>query len=213
MRPTLPVIVGLVSAVLVSLSAAPLAAQPTPELPSLSHGQLEQLDRGYIFTDLVDGEVPIGDVVGVVEARSERVVDMLMACDRHADYIEHLLESETVIVSGDHMVCRGVTDTPWPLHDRTWAVRQSFTQTMVDGYEVWVGTWEYVPGSGNLIDGSGYWLIAPWGPDGQHALVRYHIEVELGEALARPVQRWAINSMLPDRIRALREAARREPDV
>lgn len=95
------------------------------------------------------------------------------------------------------VVCRGLTNLPWPLKDRTWTVHM---HTRVDGPR-YVAAWEYVPGSGNLNDTHGEWSLEALG-DGT-TRVRLQALADVGVSVPGPMLRWAENKALPEMLGAL----------
>ena len=76
----------------------------------------------------------------------------------------------------------------------------------VDGMDVNLSVFEYVQGSGNLVDVQGYWLLLPWGDDGSQSLVRYHVAIDLGTWLPDFLLEWSTENFLPMKIQGLRDA-------
>jgi len=188
----------------VFLSAAAYA-QPVPAIPSLSSTQFQQLNDGEILVDVVVGEVPIGDAIGVIEATPEEVMEVLRNFDDHEQVMSDMVLAEILGYEGDVALCHGITDTPWPMEDREWVIRASDEQTQIDGMDVILSTFEYVEGSGNLEDINGYWLFIPWGSDGSQTLARYHLEVDLGTWLPDFLLEWSTENFLPIKIQGLRD--------
>lgn len=180
-------------------------AQVTPAIPSLSSSQFQQLNEGEILVDVVVGEVPIGDAIGVIEATPEEVMEVLRNFDDHERVMSDMILAEILEYDGDVALCHGITDTPWPMEDREWVIRASDEVTQIDGMEVILSTFEYVEGSGNLEDINGYWLFIPWGADGSHTLARYHLEVDLGTWLPDFLLEWSTENFLPIKIQGLRD--------
>jgi len=190
------------------LSPGLALAQPSPEIPSLSVDQVDRLERGEILVEVVNQEIPMGDVLGVVQASPEQVMEVLRDFDRHEELMDDVASSEVLGTDGDYLLCRGLTDTPWPMHDREWVIRQWFGDVDLGGLRVLTNTWDYVPDSGNIVDTEGYWLLLPWREDNSQTLVRYVITVDLGTWLPDFLVSWSTENMLPDRIEALRAGVR-----
>jgi hypothetical protein len=179
-------------------------AQPTPSIPSLSQAQVERLNRGEVLVEVVEGEVPIGDAIGVIDAPPEAVMALVSDFARHSEFFDDTAVSEVVGQDGEYELQHGVTDTPWPMDDREWTLRAWHGTMEVDGLQVLVSTWEYVPDSGNIVDTEGYYLMIPWGDDGSKTLFRYHISVDLGTWLPDFLLEWSTENMLPNQVEALR---------
>lgn len=178
--------------------------QVTPEIPTLSASQVELLNAGEILVDSIEGEIPTGTAIGVIDALPAEVSALISDFNRHSEYFEDITLSELESTDGDYGIGRGITDTPWPMEDREWVLRMRTIETEVDGVPAYVSTWEYVPGSGNLVDTQGYYLCIPWGPEGAQTLMRYYITADLGTWLPDFVLEWSMENMLPGRIEGLR---------
>jgi hypothetical protein len=187
------------------LMAAPVWAEPTPVMPTLSAEQVERLGTGEVLVEVVNAELATGDAMGVINAPPERVMEVVADFENYEDFMPDITEAEIVGQEGDFRLCRGLTDTPWPMDDRNWTLRAWYGQRNIDGMDVWVSTWDYVPGSGNLEDTEGYWLLIPWGDNGQSTLVRYYITADLGTWLPDFLMTWATENMLPNMIQAIRD--------
>lgn len=186
---------------LLALSAL---AQPTPSIPSLSNDQINRLNNGEILVDGIIGEAPVGDAMGVIDAPPEQVMALIRDFERHSEIFDDIALSELVGRDGEYTIHHGITNTPWPMADREWTLRAWGGAMEVDGMPVLVSTWEYIPGSGNIVDTGGYWLCMPWG-DGSKTLVRYHIMVDLGSWLPDFLIEWSTENMLPNKINAVRD--------
>lgn len=186
------------------LLALPALAQPTPQLPTLSQDQVNRLNNGEILAEFNSDEEAIGDVMGVVDAPPEQVLAVIADFPGQTEWIDDLSTAEVVGEDGEYELQHGVTDTPWPMDDRTWTIRAWNGPMEVDGVPVQVSTWTYVPDSGNIENTEGYWLLLPWGDDGSKTLVRYYIILDLGGAMPDFLLDWGNENMLPTRIRGLR---------
>ena len=181
-----------------------LAAQPVPEVPTLSADQIDELNEGGILVDVVNGEVPVGDAIGVIDASQDQVRAILFDLDRFADYMPDVVESETLGRDGEAYLFRAVIDTPWPMSQREFTVRIWVSEGDEEGDLQHVGTWDYVPDSGNLVDIEGFILLLPWGDDGARTLLRYHLSVDLGTWVPDFLIAWATENMLPGMVHNIR---------
>ena len=180
------------------------AEPPPPAIPSLSGTQVERLNSGEVLVEVVNGDIPIGDVLGVVDAPAQQVLDVIMDFNHYTDFMPNMSASEIVSQDGQDYVCSGITDTPWPMDDRIWTINAWAGARDIEGISALVSTWDYVPGSGNLEDTEGYWLLLPWGDDGSKTLVRYYLMADLGTWLPDWLLNWATENMLPSMITAIR---------
>jgi hypothetical protein len=189
----------------VSFLAAPAWAQMDPGIPSLSQDQVTQLNSGNIILDVVPGAAPIGDSLGVVNGAPAEVMAIIRDFNSHHEFFGDLAESEITGQDGDATLCRGITDTPWPMDDRNWTIRVESSERNLDGLDILIAEWSYVVDSGNIVNTTGYWLLIPWGADGNQTLLRYRIQVDLGTWLPDFLLTWATEDFLPEKINALRD--------
>jgi len=176
----------------------------TPSIPSLSQDQVNRLNEGELIIDVVDAAVAIGDVMGVVNHPAERILRVIEDFDSHSEFMSDMSFSEVTGRDGDDVLCHGITDTPWPMDDREWVNRARGGPANIDGLDVGVITFEYVEGSGNIVDAQGYWLAIPWGEDGSSTLLRFRLQIDLGSWLPDFLKEWGTANFLPIRITELR---------
>jgi len=125
---------------------------------------------------------------------------------QHA-WVPYMQTASLERVEGNTAVCNGLTELPWPFRDRTWVVQMSSRTSSIDGREVYVASWEYVPGSGSLEDTHGSWRLEQL-PDGR-TRVRLEAMADLGRSVPGPLLRWAENKALPNMLQALLDQAER----
>lgn len=184
----------------VVLAAAPASAQMEPSIPSLSADQVTRLNAGEVLIDTVQGSAPIGDVMGIINHSPETVMTLVANFELHSEFYDDVSFSEVAGVDGEYQLLHGITDTPWPMDDREWVLRAAGGPTQVDGVDVILSTWAYVPDSGNLVDTTGFYLAIPWGSDGTQTLLRYRIQVDLGTWLPDFLLTWSQENFLPNKI-------------
>jgi hypothetical protein len=201
----------LLAVACVTAAAAPALAQVPADfpleisVPSLSNAQVTRLNNGDVLVDVIPGAVPVGDAIGVVDAPMDRVIEVIRDFAAYEDWMSDIEQSRVLEDRGNNnFLCRGETDTPWPMANRHWTVDAWGGEVQIDGMDVLVSVWSYVPGSGNLVDTHGYWLLLPWGDDGDKTLVRYHLRVDLGTILPSFLLEWSTENFLPKKITDLR---------
>jgi len=190
----------------------------TPAIPSLSNDQVNRLNAGEILVEVTNARVPIGDMLAVIDAPAQSIAEVILDFNAWSEFIPNITEStivneagEPVNPTGDPMsterltfYLQGVTDTPWPMDDRTWRMSAWYNAETIEGVPVWTSGWDYVPGSGNLEDSEGYWLLIPWGDDGSKTLVRYYLAADLGTWVPDFLLSWGTENMLPEMITGIR---------
>lgn len=70
-------------------------------------------------------------------------------------------ESKTVSRQGNTSVLQGVVDLPWPLTNRSFRIRDTNVTETVGGETHYHNGWTYVPGSGNIVDTTGFFYVSP----------------------------------------------------
>jgi hypothetical protein len=205
---------------------APAMAQHPAAIPSLSNCQLERLSEGQILVDVAVAHALIGDAIGIINATPEQVIDIIKDFDNYEDFMDDMVLAEILDTpeelakhfkdgeakqylapDGDLEVqlCHGITHMPWPMEDREWIVRTRGGRTQIDGMDVILSQFTYVPGSGNLKNIDGYWLLIPWGSGGSQTLLRYHLAVDLGTRLPDCLLKWSAENFLPVKVQGIRD--------
>lgn len=196
----------LVPAALIVFLVGPLAiAEMAPTIPSLSRDQVDRLNSGEIIIDVVESAAPIGEAVGVIDASPETVMRIIEDFESYPEFMADVTTAEIRGEEGDVRLLYGVNDTPWPMDDRDWVVRAHGGPIQLEGIDVIAAYWDYVPGSGNIENTSGYWLAMPWGADGSQTLLKYRVMVDLGTWLPDFLKTWATENFLPSKISSIRE--------
>jgi hypothetical protein len=181
------------------------AAQPTPVIPSLSQDQVARLEAGEILVEIVGRERPVADALALIEAPAVRVLEVIEDFDHYTEFMPDFEEASIVERDGDVTICRMVIDTPWPMENRRLTVRSRSGPLQLDGVDVLFSDWDYIEGSGNMVDAEGYWLLVPWGDDGQRTLVRYYLVNDLGTWIPDFLLNWANENLVPQSIVAVRQ--------
>ena len=179
--------------------------EPNPEVPSLSADQVQRLQAGEVLVEVIRLNGMVGDVMGVIEAPKDQVLAVIMDYDAYTEFMPYMEAWDVTGQEGEFTICSGITDTPWPMDDRHFVVRTWSGPREIDGVQALVSTWDYVPDSGNIADTEGYWLLLPWGADGQHTLLRYYLLNDMGTWIPDFLMEWASGNLLPDTITAIRE--------
>jgi hypothetical protein len=188
---------------LTSLAAAS-RAQPVPVVPSLSRAQLARLEAGDVLVEVVGRERPVSDTLALIDAPPPLVLEVIEDFDHYTEFMPDFTESEIVGREGEYTHCRMVVATPWPMEDRRLTVRTRSGSLQLDGVDALYSDWDYVEGSGNVVDTEGYWLLLPWGEDGQRTLLRYYLVADLGTWIPDFLISWANENMMPNTIAAIR---------
>jgi hypothetical protein len=154
------------------------------------------------LVEVIPGRPSVGRVEGTVDAPLDQVLSVIGDCAGTARWFPDMLESRLVSSWEGGYRCAGATDLPWPLKDRTWTIDVALAPGD-DG--AWIATFDYVPGSGNLAEMSGRYVVSP-GENGRTD-VTYEGRVDLGFWLPCAVVAWATAHLLPEVVHGLERAA------
>lgn len=190
-------IVLLLFSATLTLVVAPRAfATEAPALPAYSASELQAMKSGDVMTSVVSGEPNRGEAVGVFRAAPDRLQSVLLDWNQLDTWSPAAYDVRITGQDGDAVLVSGMTDIPM-LPDRSWQIRTTSAQRTVGGQPAWVLSWTYVPGSGNLSDTFGYWLVYALPDDPEWTLVRYVVNADAGLPIPDSIINWATNRTLP----------------
>ena len=202
---------GAVLAALIALLfllVAPSAlAQETPERPELNASKKAQIHQGEVHIELDQGEsVNRGVVVGIIQHHVNDVIPLVARCWEYAEWRDSLRDTGLEARNDDeNVVCSGTAKVPFPARDRRGHFEVYNRVTEMGGQQVFVSTFDYIEGSGNLDDMFGYWVLEPYGTNGEHTLLKHVLNVDIGGWLPDFLVRWANRRTLPGTILGIRE--------
>ena len=186
--------------------ATQATAQESPEYTPLDDNERAELMDGEVLRDVDRGDDLIrGEVIGLIEAPLDELASIVSDLENVTEWAPSIEEYEVVGRDGEYYIVDGVTNLPWPIADRTWQMRSRFAYEDVDGHNAFVYTFDYVPGSGNLDDSFGYWLLLEYPEDPRFTYVKYVVNADPGIAIPDAIIRWATRNALPDLIEGLDE--------
>jgi hypothetical protein len=199
--------VGLV--LLLSLVSSLAVADDPPPL-RLNGSQKAILHGGDVHVELHEGDVNRGVVVGIIQAPLDEVRPLVERCWEYGDWRESLTDTSLVRrESSEVVICGGTAVVPFPARNRSGHFRVHNRTTTVGGVESFVSSFQYIEGSGNLEDMFGYWILQPYGPNGEHTLLKHELNVDIGGFLPGALVRWATRRTLPDTVMGIREQLNR----
>lgn len=146
------------------------------------------------------GRPAYGKMVGIVDVPVQQVFAIVMDCEGTGGWFPDL--EDTHLVAADR--CAGTTDLPWPITDRTWEIDLSASGV---GTETWEAGFAYVPGSGNLAEMQGRYLLEAT-EDGR-TRVTYEAWIDLGFWIPEPLVSWATKRVLPGVLEGIEDEAGR----
>jgi hypothetical protein len=187
-----------------STAAAQTVEQATPI--KLSDAQRRVLATGEAIVTLEQAAaVNRGVVVGVIKAPVEDVWPIVSDCGKYAEWRDSIKDTGVIRrESASVLVCKGTAVVPFPARNRYGHFRVYNRKQTVGGIESYVSTYSYLPDSGNMNDMFGYWLVQPWGEAGEHSIVKFVLNVDIGGWLPDFLVRWATGRTLPDTLYGIR---------
>jgi hypothetical protein len=174
------------------------------ESPELSTEELRRLEAGEILTwtrPIAGRTVPWVKAVGLVDAPPATVWAIIDECGNYENTMPRTFDSEEVERRGEHVRCRAVGDLPFPLSD---VPTETDAVHTVEPEKLYRREWKQRSGDFNANEG--HWTLAPWS-GGAKTLATYEALTEPKVPLPDFILRWATESVLPDMIAKLREAA------
>lgn len=202
LRPALAAAVATV-ALLVAMPADAIEVEPAA-IRQLSVSQIEALKKGDTIRSM-DTNMPFrGEVNGLIQAPMEELIAILKDYPKQTQWAPSMAEMRLLRREGEFEILGGRTDLPWPVPDRTWNMRAWTGYKTVSGRRSWVNLFQYIPGSGNMNESAGYWVLSPLPDDPTWTYCRYVLYGDPGIPLPDFVIRWASRTTLPAIISSLR---------
>lgn len=197
---------GFVVLFLSLLLASPVMAGEEPERIRLTNGQKATIHAGDVHVELQEGEINRGVVIGIVQAPMADVIPLVANCWEYGDWREALIDTKLERrVSDDVVICSGTAVVPFPARNRSGNFRVHNRHQRVGGIDSYVSSFKYIEGSGNMEDMFGYWILTPYGPNGEHTILKHVLNVDIGGFLPGALVRWATRRTLPDTVIGIRE--------
>jgi hypothetical protein len=184
--------------------AAAIEVEP-PSIRNLSAAQIASLKKGDTIRSM-DTNMPFrGEVNGLIQAPVEELAAILRDYPKQTQWAPSMAEMRLIRREGEFDILGGVTDLPWPVPDRTWNMRAWVGYKTVSGRRSWVNLFKYVPGSGNMNESAGYWVLSALPDDPSWTYCRYVLYGDPGIPLPDFVIRWASRTTLPAIMSSLRK--------
>lgn len=203
LRPSLAAIVAVLLCLAPGLAAA-IEVEPAA-IRQLSAAQITALKKGDTIRSM-DTNMPFrGEVNGLIQAPMEELIAILKDYPKQTQWAPSMAEMRLLRREGEFEILGGVTDLPWPVPDRTWNMRAWTGYKTVSGRRSWVNLFQYIPGSGNMNESAGYWVLSPLPDDPTWTYCRYVLYGDPGIPLPDMVIRWASRTTLPAIISSLRK--------
>lgn len=194
----------------ISLSASPLFAQEDPERILLTNSQRAKIHAGDVHVELQEGEINRGVVIGIIQHPVADVIPLVANCWEYGNWREALIDTGLEgRESSDVVICSGTAVVPFPARNRSGHFRVHNRHETIGGINSYVSSFKYIEGSGNMEDMFGYWIIHPYGPNGEHTILKHVLNVDIGGFLPGALVRWATRRTLPDTVFGIREVLNR----
>ena len=190
---------------LCALIAGPASAQLVVQYPLALESSVDELSNGGVIVEVVvNGTLIHSDTLALVDAPPAAVFAVVSDFAGQLQWAPDLTEARVISGNGQHLIGEGTTDLAWPFSDRTWQIAIFNRPETHDDKPCYVSSWDYIPGSGDMIENDGYWLICPWTPDPSRSLVRYVFLADAGVPVPDFIERSVTAQMSPRFIRNLR---------
>ena len=201
-----PFISGLALLALFTLVCTTVSAQEAPSALELTNSHKSKLHSGEVIVELEQGDINRGEVTGIIQAPMADVIPLVERCWEYGDWRESVTDTSLEErVSEEVVVCGGTAIVPFPARNRHGHFRVHNHTRDVDGVQSFVSVFKYIDGSGNMEDMFGYWMLQPYGKNGEHTILRHVLHVDIGSWIPGALIRWATRRSLPDTILGIRK--------
>ena len=181
--------------VLAALTLLVSAAEASETILPITSAEVARVAEGERLVSGEPGDVNRGVVIGLVNAPVAEVDAILQDVGNHDQWFPDTNNTVVISSEGASMRFSGETEVP-VLRDRQWTNDGTRSTQTFNGVECVVFTYEMVPGTGNMDELFGYWLLCPHDASGG-TIVKYVINADLGIPLPNALLNWAARRMLP----------------
>ena len=190
-------VVRVLSALLILANAQSSSVQQTPSEDFLSatgnpltKEERNLLEEGKVIVDLsgVAGSATKKSIaVALIDAAPEDVIGVLTRYDEFPSFMPYCKSTEVRKKEGEITTVYFALDFPWPIGDKHYVLELTDKRHDVAGKAVFVSSWKYKPGSGNIKDSYGSWEVRAY--DADQTFVRYTVFTDPGGKMPT----WATN--------------------
>jgi hypothetical protein len=147
-------------------AAADPAGAPPPLPPPPSAAEAARLAAGEVL--LASRRAPPWPLAeemgrGIVDAPPERVFAAVTDLAHYQEWVPFVQRSDAAPKSDGSVVSFQSLALPFPLGRRYYKIRARGTVSEEGGGRVWRAWWRYLPGTGNVADHHGWWVLVPFG--------------------------------------------------
>jgi hypothetical protein len=144
--------------------------------------------------------------VALMDSAPERLYEILTDVEKFAEFMPYVKISRAERQIDGTIINHQELSLPFPITDRQYDVRIT-NGIRGDGTQrVWESAWTHVPGSGNISETRGAWVLTEGGPG--KTLLLYHVFTDPGGLIPRWAYNLAITQSLPDLLASVARRAR-----
>lgn len=172
----------------------------------LSAKQLDALEKGKVLVELSavpQSSVKKATAVALIEAPPAEVFAVLTEYADFPSFMPYCRKVEVRKKEGEQSWVHFSLDFPWPIGDRHYVLVLKDCEELKDGATVFISSWTYEPGSGNINDSYGSWEVRAY--DSGRSLVYYTVFTDPGGSLPNWASNAATEVAVPKVIAGLRE--------
>jgi len=147
-------------------TAADPAGAPPPLPPPPSAAEAVRLAAGEVLlASRPAAPRPLAEEMGrgIFDAPAERVFAAVTDFAHYQEWVPFVKRSDAAPQSDGSVVSFQSLALPFPLGRRYYKIRARSEVSGEGGGRVWRAWWRYVPGTGNVADHYGWWVLVPFG--------------------------------------------------
>ena len=157
----------LLIAVLVPTAAADPAGAPPPLPPPPSAAEAARLASGEVLVASRPVAAPraLAEEVGrgIINAPPERVFAAVVDFAHYQEWVPFVKRSDATPQGDGSVVSFQSLALPFPLNRRYYKIQARSGVSGEGPGRVWRAWWHYLPGTGNVADHYGWWVLVPYG--------------------------------------------------
>ena len=143
--------------------------------------------------------------VALIDSAPERLFEVLTDVDKFAEFMPYVKISRAERQIDGTIINHQELGLPFPITDRQYDVRITNGIRGDGAQRVWESAWTYVPGSGNIDETHGAWVLTEHRPG--KTLLLYHVLTDPGGLIPRWAYNLAITQSVPDLLASIARRA------
>lgn len=157
--------------------------------------------------ELPGERVKEGCVVGRIDADGREIFEVVRRAELFPAFMPHVVSSTVETVDSQTSLNTQELNLPFPLRDRHFTIRVvEHEPTAFKDPRRWQLVWEYVEGSGNVVENAGSWTIEERAPG--ESVVAYFLRTDPGGAIPGWAVKRATEKTLPAVFESVRQRVR-----